>query len=64
VNVPDVQDTPRPMVIENEKQLQQPVVNINKMKNKVPGKKILKKKRKANLQSPSYIISYSTLLND
>jgi hypothetical protein len=50
MNVLNIQDISRSMVIENEKQLQQLVVNINKTKNKVFGKKILKKKRKANLQ--------------
>jgi hypothetical protein len=63
VDVPDVQDTPRPMVIENEKQLQQPVMNINKTKSKVTGKKISKKKGKANLQLPisSHIQPYSMI---
>ncbi|PKY59324.1 hypothetical protein RhiirA4_430325 [Rhizophagus irregularis] len=45
----------------NEQQLQQPVEDINKAKIKVPKKKVLKKKGKANLYSPisSHVQSYS-----
>ena len=56
MDVPNTQDTPRPMVVveneQNEQQPQQPVVNVNKVKNKAPKKKVLKKKGKVNLQPP------------
>ena len=63
VNVPNtnIQNTSKPVVIENDQQPQQLQVNINKVKSKVPKKKILKKKGKANLQPSmsSHVQPYS-----
>src|SRR5438034_5122649 len=64
VNVPNntnLQSTSKPVVIENDQQLQQPQMSVNKVKSKVPKKKILKKKGKANLQPPisSHVQPYS-----
>ncbi|PKY56151.1 hypothetical protein RhiirA4_476230 [Rhizophagus irregularis] len=60
-DVPNVQNSPGPVMIENKQQLQQPMEDINKTKIKVPKKKVLKKKVKANLHSPisSHVQPYS-----
>jgi hypothetical protein len=60
-DVPNVQNSPGSVMIENKQQLQQPMEDINKTKIKAPKKKVLKKKVKANLHSPisSHVQSYS-----
>ena len=61
LNNTNLQNTSKPVVIENDQQPQQPQMSINKIKSKVPKKKILKKKGKANLQPPisSHVQPYS-----
>ncbi|GBB91667.1 hypothetical protein RclHR1_19010001 [Rhizophagus clarus] len=60
-DVPNVQGISKPVMMENEQQLQQPMEDVIKAKIKGSKKKVLKKKGKANLHSPisSHVQPYS-----